>query len=235
MAAYAGKSHMLRRGFLSPSEKVLIETHASKWFFFPGPVVALVLLLVADYVAATGVFRWLPGIPRVTSWMTSIHIPFIGGTVGLPTVLLLIALVATLGVGLWTVSRMLEWISDVYAVTNERLIKQQGIITHNFKDIPIKQIHTVEVLQKKLSARILKYGTLEMNSLANLSEAEAATQSQGPMQVNRRVLDPYVNPRNDIIDEVGVEKWFSVPDPIRIQRTIERAAEELEAQRAAGS
>jgi membrane protein YdbS with pleckstrin-like domain len=230
---------MLQRGFLAPTEKVLIETHASKWFFFPGPVVALALLLVADYIAATGVFRWLPAVPRVTSWMTSIHVPFVGGTVGLSTVLLLIALVASVGVGLWLVYRELEWINDVYAVTNERLIKQQGIITHNFKDIPLKQIHTVEVLQKRLSARILKYGTLEMNSLANLSETEAETYTQGHMQVNRRVLraavDPYMNPRNDLVDEAGVEKWFSVPDPIRIQRTIEKASEEVGPGKAVGS
>jgi membrane protein YdbS with pleckstrin-like domain len=225
---------MLQRGFLAPSEKVLIETHASKWFFFPGPVVALILLLAADYIAATGVFRWLPAIPKVTSWMTSIHVPFIGGTIGLSTVLLLIALVATLGVGIWLASRELEWINDVYAVTNERLIKQQGIITHNFKDIPLKQIHTVEVLQKKLSARILKYGTLEMNSLANLSEPSVSSQSYGHQEANPRVFDPYMNPRNDKVDEAGVEKWFSVPDPIRIQRTIEKASEEIGPGRAAG-
>jgi len=167
-------------------------------------------------------------VPVVTSWLTSVQFPFIGGTIGLSTVLLIIFLALTLVVGLWLVWRLFDWISDVYAVTNERLIKQHGIVTHNFKDIPIKQVHTVEVHQKKLAARFLRYGTLEMESLASFTGSAAAAQSGGYMRPNPRVLDPYINPRDPYVDTVGVEKWFSVPDPIRIQRTIEKATEALD-------
>ena len=239
MAAYAGKSHMLQGGFLAPTEKLLLETHPSKWFYFPGPVLGLALLLIADYIAATGVYRTLPAIPVVTRWITSVHFPFIGGTLGLSNVLLFIALAATLGVGLWLVYRLFDWISDVYAVTNERLIKQQGIVTHDFEEIPIKQVHNVEVHQRRLAARILSYGTLQMDSLANLSGAVKVSQSGG-YTPNAPRAEPYstprsadaylyMNPRAEEADRIGVQVWLMVPNPIRIQRTIERAAEGLDA------
>ncbi len=232
---------MLRRGTLAPKEEVLLETHASKWFFFPGPLAWLCLLLFIDYAAATGVDRSLSAIPRITAWLTGIHFPILAGGIGLLTVLLIISLAATVGVGLWLVRRFFEWKSDVYAVTNERLIKQHGVVTHDIKEIPIKQVHTVEVYQKRIGGRILSYGTLEIDSLANLSRSAdvfrsgAYTEPQlvrlsrdkGPYAnpESRKVLDPYTNPREDLIDKVGVETWFGVPDPIRIQRLIETASE----------
>ena len=241
MEGFAGKSHMLRRGTLAPKEEVLLETHASKWFFFPGPVAWLFLLLIVDYAAASGVNRSLPSIPYITAWLRGVHVPFLAGTIGLSTALLIISLAVTAGVGLWLVARFFEWESDVYAVTNERLIKQHGIVTHDIKEIPVKQVHTVEVYQKRLSGRILRYGTLEIDSLANLSRSADVFQSggymgpqlipisrdQGPYTSprDRQVLDPYTNPREDLIDKVGVETWFSVPNPIRIQRLIETANE----------
>jgi membrane protein YdbS with pleckstrin-like domain len=258
MAGYASKSHMLQGGFLAPSEKVLLETHPSKWFYFPGPLIGLVLLLLADYVAATGVFRSLPALPVVTAWLRSIHFPFLSGSFGLPNLLLYVALAATLVVGLWLVYRVFDWISDVYAVTNERLIKQHGIVTHNFNEIPINQVHNVAVYQRRLAARILRFGTLQMDSLANLSRSGAVMRSEADLETARGVspltnprlaagnpymnprdrlsadsVNPYMNPRDPLANDIGVQIWLMVPDPIRIQRTIERAAERVDPGRGA--
>ena len=60
MTAEPGKSRYLRRGYLTPTERVRYETRASKWYFFFGPAAALAFSLVGDYVFAVSASSAVP-------------------------------------------------------------------------------------------------------------------------------------------------------------------------------
>lgn len=60
MPAEPGESRYLRRGYLTPTERVRYETRASKWYFFFGPAAALAFSLVGDYAFAVSASSAVP-------------------------------------------------------------------------------------------------------------------------------------------------------------------------------
>ena len=61
----------LRRSYLANGEELPAETRATKLYFFPGPVLALALILLLDYAAAAATTPGLLAVPALT--------PFFGG------------------------------------------------------------------------------------------------------------------------------------------------------------
>ena len=225
-----GLSRYLQRGYLAPTEEILVETHASRWFFFPWPAFWIIVAAGADLSAAPLVNGTFPAVPYTTHLLTRLP----RGIAHVDVLLLIFFLGLTI-VSIWDlIFRWLAWAAETYAVTDERLIKQRGIVTHNLQEVPIGQVRDVTIYQKSLVARLFRYGTLQIHSLMD-APTTITRKAQGgavttPVEVAEGVA--YLHPRLDGIDRhPGVEWWFGVPNPIRIQRAIERASEQLEGPR----
>jgi uncharacterized membrane protein YdbT with pleckstrin-like domain len=154
---------LLKATYLADQEYLVEETRATKLYYFPGPILwllimGLLLLFSVSYRSGTGV--------QVGVWNTLIsdiasatHQSL--GNVQLAFVLLFGVLVL---VGLlWLLVRYLRWIRTVYAVTTRRVIIQRGILGKDFDEIPVVQVRGVDVHQS-FGQRILGYGTVRVSS-----------------------------------------------------------------------
>jgi hypothetical protein len=173
----------------------------------------LLVLLALDYAATAGAFPELPALPYVTPFFRGLPIHLLKGPAGASVVCLAVFAVLTIAVVFWAFARYLEWTSDVYAVTYDRLVEQKGVILHEIREIPLSQIRSVDVDQGTLAARILKYGSLRINSLQT-------AQSGGRMSLEPRLH--ILNPRSPEAKAAGVELWVGIPDPLGVQQKIER-------------
>ena len=158
---YRNLPKLLRATYLADQENLLRETRGTALYYLPGPLLWLIVLGILDYsIAADRV--GLPGFPFLSNlWEQS---PVIDRT-GPETYLLVAFLFLTLVVFLWLLVRYLRWISTVYAVTSQRVIVQSGIIGRSFDEIPVLQVHGVDVHQSGWQ-RLLGYGTVRVSSEA---------------------------------------------------------------------
>jgi membrane protein YdbS with pleckstrin-like domain len=140
-------SRLLRPGTLTAQEQVLLETRATGLFYFPGPIVFLIVIGALLVFASTS--GALSGI-RIAGTSLATYV------VDLLLILLIVGF-------LWLFVRYLRWISTVYAVTSRRVILQRGIFSRNFDEIPILQVRGVDVHQGVLQ-RLLGYGSVRVSS-----------------------------------------------------------------------
>jgi hypothetical protein len=152
----------LRANYLTSQEALLRETRSTKLYYFPGPVIALILVLLLDDSPLNLLNSAWPPFPYLSSAYG--HLPTIDG-VGPGTYLLDFFLLPTLIVALWFVVRFLRWATTVYAVTSDRVIVQRGIVARNFDEIPVNQVRGIDVHQSPVE-RLLGYGTLTISSEA---------------------------------------------------------------------
>ena len=232
MGLKPGTSAYLRKGYLASNERVLFETHPSKWYYFSFPTLYLALLGFADYASASAIYSQLPAVGSLTGILRTI-IPSSYGIVPNPRILLLVAfLIGTLAVTAWMLRRLYEWVSDTYVVTDDRIIEEKGIVRTVQQEIPLSQIRDVDVYQDTLFARAFRLGTVRFKSLSQ-QDIPGETQEQSMARSGGRVLpkSTYMNPlkvrlfnpRNEVAKISGVEWWVGVPYPVRIERTVEQA------------
>jgi hypothetical protein len=206
-----GHSKLLRRHFLSPSEQVLLETHPSKWWYLPQVIVAAAFLAFFDYLVLAKIDSGLPQVALVSSWLARLPYPSI-----IPWSLLLgsLAILLTVAWAAWAAWKFYRWASQTYAVTDERVVEQKGIIRHVIQEIPLRQIRDVDVFQKSLIARMFRYGNLRFKSLSWIESPQGSRFDK---------LSEVYDPENDEARESGVEWWVCVPNPFLIERTVEEA------------
>jgi len=153
---------LLKATYLADQEFLLQETRATALFYFPGPILWLVITgLLLLFTAAP-----LYGLPQIPAW-TNVLTTLAGWfhlsdhtletyATGLFLLLVFLGLIRLL-------VRYLRWISTVYAVTNRRVIVQKGILGKDFDEIPVVQVRGVDVHQS-FGQRILGYGTVRVSS-----------------------------------------------------------------------
>lgn len=148
----------LKATYLADSETLLRETRATGLFYFPGPVLALLVVLGLDYGAFSATRSWpaFPGLTAGFGWINA-HASMAA------TYLSYFFLFLTILVVLWLLVRYLRWISTVYAVTTQRVIIQSGIVGRDFDEIPVQQVRGVDVKQSA-GQRMLRYGTVWVSS-----------------------------------------------------------------------
>ena len=235
MSRKPGNSAYLRRGYLAPSERVLFETHPSKWFWFPAPVAYLAVVGFATYASATSVYSRLPAVWGVSAFIER-FLP--SSHAGLPdprVLLLIVCTVAMLAGVVWMFALIYDWVSDTYVLTDDRIIEQKGIIRTVQEDIPLNQIRDVLVDQRSWTSRLLRFGNVEFTSLSQLDitdityESRPAStprvpESEPPKAVSHHRYSLYRwNPRSQESRDSGVESWIGVPTPVRIERLVEQA------------
>lgn len=115
-----------------------LETEVRRhWIVLGGPV-AVTLFLLGCLGASRFVER--PGL-----------LPVIG-------VLLLLS-------SLWLFWRLLDWRCDLWAVTGERVIDEEGVLAVRMVDSPIETIHNI-TCERPIVGRLLGYGTVNIQTAA---------------------------------------------------------------------
>ena len=152
----------LRAAYISPGEAVLREGRSTRLYHLPGPIVLLLLVALLDYAALAAARGWtpVPGLTRAFGLLPTA--PVLDGYSLLGGTELFFAL-ATLAAALWLVGRYLRWMRTVYAVTTNRVIRQRGILSRDFDEIPVTKVRAIEVHQS-FGQRILGYGTVRVTS-----------------------------------------------------------------------
>ena len=148
---------LLKVGYLADNESLLRETRATGLFYFPGPILALLIFGALSYSALAAEHTNYPAFPGLTSFWTSV-----GQHTSLHDIVLLFVVIDLILL-LWLLVRYLMWIRTVFAVTTTRVIKQSGILGRDFDEIPIAQVRGVDVHQS-FGQRILGYGTVRVSS-----------------------------------------------------------------------
>jgi len=231
MALKPGTSAYLSKGYLARTEQVLLETHPSMWFYFPFPVLYLALFGMVDYTVASTIYSQLPSV----GWLTVTVDHLVPSSfVGLPNpraLLLIGCTVGTLVVVGWVFARLYEWVGDAYVVTEDRIIEQKGIVRTFQQYIPLNQIRDVDVYQRNLLSRVLRFGMVRFRSLSqvdpSLDDVQKALRANPAKPLRKPRKRWFVwsdfNPRSAAAMASGAEFWVGVPSPVRIERTVEQA------------
>ncbi len=147
--------HLLKATYLADQENLLDETRATALFYFPGPILWLLVFGLLSFWSLAQVHGWVGQLSAYSSVFGKLG-SYRHWVVDLFLVLDLIGL-------LFLLVRYLRWVRTVYAVTSRRVIVQRGILSRDFDEIPVTQVRGVDVHQSVLQ-RILGYGTVRVSS-----------------------------------------------------------------------
>ena len=160
MASSRPLPKLLKATYLADQEFLLEETRATKLFYFPGPILFTLIMIVLTVLSAAYVRGWTS--LQWGEWNTLLS-KLAAVNANFPSWLtLLFGFLVLIGL-LWILVRALRWIRTVYAVTSHRVIVQKGILSKDFHEIPVTQVRGVDVHQGFLQ-RLLGYGTVRVSS-----------------------------------------------------------------------
>ncbi|HVX30400.1 MAG TPA: PH domain-containing protein [Nitrolancea sp.] len=99
-------------------------------------------------------------------------------------IVLLIASLVPIVIGL---IKFLNWRNEVYAVTNDRIIQVEGLLSRRVFDSSLEKVNDI-LLTQSLIGRMLDYGTIEIitGSDAGLNRLDAL---KDPLDFKRAILD----------------------------------------------
>ncbi|MGA7846175.1 MAG: PH domain-containing protein [Thermoplasmata archaeon] len=178
--------HLAR--YLAEGEVLYVETRATKLFYFPGPIIVLLIMLVLDYAAAAARYGWaaFPGLTAQFARLPSNDLHYVLYFLGIVSLLVL----------LWLLVRYIRWVRTVYAVSNHRVIIKRGIASRDIDDIPMNQVRGVDVHQS-IGQRILGYGTVRVSAESGTNKSIGNEDWLGipkPFQVQRTIETVMQNP-----------------------------------------
>jgi membrane protein YdbS with pleckstrin-like domain len=187
--ATAKKARLIPRKLLSSDERVVFEARPSAWLYMKSAALAIIIAIVALLLFA---WDWVPDAPEIPYISTTLagdygdylHYAF-GALFAIAFVFFLV--------------RWIKWGSTVYAATDERIIKQKGILNKTYEDIPVTMITNIDMAQT-LSKRALGYGTLVFSTQGLGGKRADMTWDAvpDPMTVRRKlqeVMDVRVKPK----------------------------------------
>ena len=185
----AKKAKLIPRKFLSSDEHIIFESRPSGWLYMKSASLAIMIAIVAGVIFA---WEWIPSVPDLPVVSDAVN-----GTNG-DIVQWAFAAVAVVALIFFS-ARWLRWSSTVYAVTDERVIKQKGILNKIYEDIPVTMITNIDMAQS-LGKRYLGYGTLVFSTqgLGGRKADMIWEAVPSPMTVRRRlqeVMDVRVKPK----------------------------------------
>jgi len=87
----------------------------------------------------------------------------------------------------WAFWRWLEWRSDLWAVTSQRVIDESGVLSVRAEDSPLDKINNV-ICTQSLWGRMLGYGALNIQTAAELGSTAILTVAR-PMDFKETILE----------------------------------------------
>ncbi len=154
---------LLKATYLADEEFLLEETRATRLYFFPGPILWIVIFGLLSFFTAAYNYGWT-GL-QWSFWNSVLQHLGSADAPGPHYTLVFLVFLLLFGV-LWFAIRGLMWVRTVYAVTSNRVIIQKGILSKDFHEIPVSQVRGVDVHQT-FGQRILGYGTVRVSSEGN--------------------------------------------------------------------
>lgn len=184
----AKKAKLIPKGLLSSDERVVFESRPSALkYMIAGSVVMLI------GIASLVLYAWqyipdAPSIPYLSEYLDGEYGEYI------EWVLLGIFALALL----YFIAKWLRWGSTVYAITDERVITQKGILNKVYDDVPLTQITNVDVSQS-IGKRMVGYGTIVFSTTGSTGRKDSVVWEAvpAPLTVRRKlqeVMDVRVKP-----------------------------------------
>lgn len=185
----AKKAKLIPRKFLSSDERVIFEARPSAWLHMKAGGFTMLIGLVALVVFA---WKWIPSAPDIPYITSAMDNSSYGNYVWYAFGAIFVLCVIYFG------AKWLQWSSTVYAATDERIIKQKGILNKTYEDIPLTMITNIDLAQS-LGKRALGYGTMifSVQGLGNRKADMVWEAVPDPMTVRRKlqeVMDVRVKP-----------------------------------------
>jgi len=186
----AKKARLIPRKMLSSDENVILETRPSAWLYMKGAAFALIVAVIA---LIGFVWKWIPDAPEIPYFSEALEGEY-GEYVEWALLGLFVLMMLVFAV------RRLRWSGTVYAVTDERIITQRGIINKTYEDIPVTMISSVDLAQS-IGKRALGYGTIVFSTQGQSGAKKAGLVWDAvpdPFTVRRRtqeVMDVRTKPK----------------------------------------
>ncbi len=185
----AAKAKRISRSLLSSDERMVFESRPSAIIYMMGASFAIIIGLLALLVYAWQYIPDAPEIPYLQEYLDGEYGQYIEWT----------ALGIFVICFLYFVVKWFKWGSTVYAVTDERIITQKGILNKSYEDVPLGQVTNMNVHQT-LGKRMLGYGTIKFatQSTAGRKEYIVWEAIPSPLTVRRKiqeVMDVRVKPK----------------------------------------
>ncbi|MBE0517784.1 MAG: PH domain-containing protein [Thermoplasmata archaeon] len=185
----AKKAKHITRGLLSSDEHVVFESRPSALKYMISATIAILIGLLALTVF---LWQYLPGepeFPYIQEYMDGEYGQYIEwAALGIFVLSLLYFFI-----------KWFRWGSTIYAVTDERLITQKGILNKSYDDIPLGMITKVDISQS-VGKRILRYGTIYFSTQSTQGRKDSVVWEAvpNPLGVRRKlqeVMDIRVKPK----------------------------------------
>lgn len=185
----ARKAKRIPRGMLSSDERMIFESRPSAIKYM---VSATAVILIGILALVVYVWKYLPDPPELPYIQEHLD-----GEYGQYVEWAALGIFALCFV--YFVVRWLRWGSTVYAITDERIIIQRGILNKTYEDIPLGMVTNVSVSQS-IGKRMLGYGTIHFATQSSQGRRGAIVWEAvpGPLSVRRKiqeVMDVRVKPR----------------------------------------
>ena len=197
---------------LNPNETIALDLHPH-WWYFSGPVAALVVSIIGGIWALT-----TDGGSNVGKAMR---------------IVFLAALVIT---AIWVVTRYLKWMTTHFVITSHRLIFRTGVLAKNGIEIPLERVNNVNFHQSVFE-RVLGAGDLLIESGGEEGQSRFSDIKQ-PDQVQRMIhsqMEAAAERRGGYSRSAGTAGTTSVAEELeRLEGMLQRGTlspEEFESQK----
>jgi uncharacterized membrane protein YdbT with pleckstrin-like domain len=185
----ARKAKRIPRSMLSSDERMVFESRPSALKYM---VSASFVMIIGLLSLAVFLWKYLPDPPELPYIQE-----YIDGEYG--TYIEYAALGIFVLCFLYFVVKWFRWGSTVYAVTDERIITQRGILNKTYEDIPVGMVTNMNVSQS-VGKRMLGYGTIYFATQSSQGRrgSMAWEAVPNPLVVRRRiqeVMDVRVKPK----------------------------------------
>lgn len=145
----AKKAKHITRSMLSSDERMVYESRPSAIIYMISASVAIIIGLLALLVYLWRYIPDAPDLPYIQEYLDGEYGQYIEwAALGIFVLCLLYFIV-----------KWFKWGSTVYAVTDERIITQKGILNKTYEDIPLGMVANMNVSQS-IGKRMLGYGTI---------------------------------------------------------------------------
>lgn len=185
----ATKAKRISRSMLSSDERMVYESRPSAIIYMMSASIVIIIGLLALLVYLWQYIPDAPGLPYVQEYLDGEYGQYIDW--------------AALGIFvlcfLYFTVKWFKWGSTVYAVTDERIITQKGILNKTYDDVPLGQVTNMSVRQT-LGKRMLGYGTIEFATQSSQGRKDYIKWEAipNPLTVRRKiqeVMDIRVKPK----------------------------------------
>jgi len=176
----ARKARLVSRKMLSADERLIFESRPSAVKYMISATIVILIGLGALVLYSFQYFEDAPSVPYLQEHLDGEYGEY-----------LYIALLAIFALCvLYFLVKWLRWGSTVFAVTDERIITQRGILNKSYEDVPLGLVASVDISQS-VGKRMLGYGTIAISSQAS-SRGRATIVWEAvpnPLAVRRRIQD----------------------------------------------